>query len=54
MFKSSSFGVHHYSCLLGAVMLASAAICQSIIDVTSHQALPEMLQNFKMKCERVP
>jgi len=27
--------VRHYNCLLGTVILASAAICQSIIDVTS-------------------
>jgi len=34
-------------------MLASAAICQSIIDVTSYQVLPEMVQNFETKCGRV-
>jgi len=25
----------HYNCLLGTIILASAAICQSIIDVSS-------------------
>jgi len=40
----------HCNCWLGAIMLASAAICQSIIDLTSYQAL---VQNFETKCGRV-
>jgi len=43
---------------VGIIILASAAICQSIIDVTNQQAtmqaLPEMVQNFETKCGACP